>query len=221
MYGKSHRSLRQLLQALILFREAVLPTIAVDPPVDNLFGDCLRPCSLGGLSRCTKYDHPIYRFLKEFFPQVRAYSSCSCPQSLLALMWIRCLRLSEGYTNRGFQRADQIVTNACGLAYLCKNKSRKSKVLSFSTAPSSPLSTCTQSLLAGLWIRCSLSSAAHETRGFQLSDQKMHSRFGKTYLPISHGFLWFFAHDRSHFPTIAVSGSVDKLFVDGWPVRRG
>jgi hypothetical protein len=38
---------------------------------------------------------------------------------------------------------------------------------------------------------------------------------------ISHGFFWFFTQPNVEFPTIAVGGAVDKLFVDAGEGQRG
>ncbi len=43
----------------------------------------------------------------------------------------------------------------------------------------------------------------------------------EVYFQISHGFSWGFPQAKSDLPTIAVGGSVDKLFVKGWEGRRG
>jgi hypothetical protein len=52
--------------------------------------------------------------------------------------------------------------------------------------------TCPQSLLALLWITCSLYPAGFYLRGLERSDQKTTNIHRKVPTGISHGFYWFF-----------------------------
>jgi hypothetical protein len=91
-----------------------LPPISVGVSVDKMFAYRYGPyktCSLGvwlKIVQFTGFHGYTVRKLRKSevisgFPQ----PSRSCPQSLLALLWIRCLSSATGHVERGVHGVDQ------------------------------------------------------------------------------------------------------------------
>jgi hypothetical protein len=102
-------------------KSAELPPISVGASVDKMFAQRCRPLDswLSGL--WSKNDQIAYFNLQTARTprNIAAFSGFpqrprSCPQSLLALLWIRCLRSSAGQVWRGFRALDQKMINGFG-----------------------------------------------------------------------------------------------------------
>ena len=110
-----------------------------------------------------------------FFGLFSANNSTSCPQSLLALLWIRCSLSAVGHMDQGLHGFDQLLIKCAFLAPRAVNVRGFPSHWGFPQVNQS----CPRSLLALLWITCSLPAGGLGNRGLHGVDQKTTDRFKK------------------------------------------